>query len=307
MKRQVDTARAARAVGCLILAMSWANGVSLGQAPMWTEDHEYEVDDYARTGAALTTTYKCIQQNESSMDNRPPNDEYWSQVWPQDPPVAADGDGPSGDDWVDFAATASAVLYWDDDGTSEVATALSLKILTDNGNFILANNRNGDGDPVTHVTYKTDYGRVGGPTVEQGNTDWDNYYAGYDPGIVHVEGSNATNTTNCVSYAFNGYVAGAVSSNWTNSGGDADPFTSELTEVAANGNNGNAATQGGDRCYNASHVWTLTGGGAATGQEWKNNSSPLYTWVPDPFTNNSPQGGVGGLVYTQFAIGRDGE
>ncbi len=218
-------------------------------------------------------------------------------------PVAAAGSGPTGNDWVDFGAFPAAVLFSNNAmGQMQAHTALALVIDPANGNFVLANNRSGGGVRVTHVAFQTNYGRPGGPSVVQGNAAWDGYYAGYVPAVQRVPGSDATNTTNCVSYAFNGYVAGAVSQNWVNSGADAAPFENELQVVAAAGLNGNTPTQGGDRCYNDAHVWTLTGLGAATGQLWKNNSSPLYTWAPNPFTNDTPEGAL--QLYTNYAIGR---
>ena len=279
-------------------------GLAHAQAALWQAGTNYAVGDFVRTGLALTSTYRCTQANTAAVANQPPNAAYWAQVWPHDPPLAAGGDGPTGDDWVDFDAAPSAVLYYDNAGVSSVATTLSLEITVGNGNFVVANNRTGGGQRVAHVAYQDDYGRAGGPTVASGNTDWDNYYAGYNPAIARVGGSNATNTTNCVSYAFNGYVANAVSRNWTNSGADAGPFEAELQVVAARGHNGAAATQGGDRCYNDDHVWTLTGAGAATGQLFKNNSSPLYTWAPNPYSNDGASGGVGGAVFDTYAIGR---
>lgn len=279
-------------------------GRARAQAALWQAGTNYAVGDFARTGTALTSTYRCIQHNVAAQANRPPNAQFWQQVWPRDPPVAANGDGPTGDDWVDFAASPAPVLFYDNQGVSSVATTLSLKITVANGNFVLGNNRTGGGVRVAHVAYQDDYGRANGPTVQAGNTDWDNYYGGYNPAITRVGGSNATDTTNCVSYAFNAYVPNAVSSNWTNSGADAAPFENELQAVAAMGQNGAVATQGGDRCYNDDHVWTLTGAGAATGQLFKNNSSPLYQWAPNPYSNNGAAGGVGGAVFQNFAIGR---
>ena len=287
-----------------------AAGILLGaahahaQAAEWKAGTSYAAGAFVRTGVALTSTYRCTQANVGTSSNAPPNAAYWQQVWPQDPPVSTGGDGPTGNDWVDFAAWDSEVLFYDDNGISRVTTTLALEITANNGNFVLANNRTGNGQPVAHVAYKDDYGRPAGPSVASGNTDWDNYYDGYAPPIVRDMDSNATNTTNCVSYAFNGYVQNAVSSNWTNSGSDAAPFENELQVVAASGNNGATATQGGDRCYNNYHVWTLTGIGAATGQRFKNNSSPIYTWDPSPYSNNGAAGGSGGNVYQDFAIGR---
>jgi hypothetical protein len=272
------------------------------QAPLWQAGTNYAVGDFARTGAAVSSTFHCIQANVATPANQPPSAD-WQQVWPHDPPVAAAGSGPTGNDWVDFAAYASGILYYDDHGQSRVATALALDISVGNGNFVLANNRTGGGQRVGHTAYQDDYGRPAGPSVADGNTDWDNYYAGYVPAIQRVNGTNATDHTNCVSYAFNAYKAGAVSLNWTDSAVDAAPFEGELTVVAANGLNGATATQGGDRCYNAAHVWTLTGAGAATGLRWKNNSSPIYTWAPNPYANDAPKGGNAGL-YQTYAIGR---
>ena len=279
-------------------------GYAHAQAAPWAPGTNYAIGAFVRTGPALTSTYRCNQVNVAAPANRPPNAAFWHQVWPRDPPVAAAGDGPTGDDWVDFDAEPAAVLYYDNQGVSAVATTLVLTITVGNGNFVLANNRTGGGQRVAHSAYQDNYGRPGGPTVASGNTDWDNYYAGYNPAIVRVGGANATNTTNCVSYAFNGYVAGAVSSSWTNSGAAAAPFVAELNVVAALGLNGATATQGGDRCYNDDHVWTLTGAGAATGQQFKNNSSPVYTWAPNPYSNAGAEGAVAGNVFNNFAIGR---
>jgi len=288
----------------LIAAILLWGASARAQAAPWQAGTHYAVGDFALTAAALTSTYRCIQPNVASAANQPPNAAFWQQVWPRDPPVAVGGDGPTHNDWVDFAAMPAGVLYYDDHGVSRTATTLKLRIETTNGNFVLANNRTGGGQPVAHIAYQDDYGRVGGPTVQDGNTDWDRYYAGYNPAIARVNGSNATDTTNCVNYAFNGYVANAVSLNWTSSGVDAGPLEAELQVVAASGLNGGTATQGGDRCYNAQHVWTLTGVGAATGQQFKNNSSPIYTWAPHPYSNDGAEGGQGGDVYNTFAIGR---
>jgi hypothetical protein len=279
-------------------------GYAHAQAAQWALGTGYAVGAFVRIGPALTSTYRCTQVNVAALENQPPNAAFWQQVWPRDPPVAVAGDGPTGDDWVDFAAEPASVLFYDNAGVTAVATTLALRITVGNDNFVLANNRTSVGQRVEHLAYRDNYGRPGGPTVASGNTDWDNYYAGYNPAIVRVDGSSATNTTNCVSYAFNGYVAGAVSSSWTDSGPDAAPFAAELNVVAALGLNGAIATQGGDRCYNEDHVWTLTGAGAATGQQFKNNSSPVYTWAPNPYSNAGAAGAVAGDVFNNFAIGR---
>ena len=227
---------------------------------------------------------------------------------PKDPPVAVGGEGATHDDWVDFNAQDSGVLFWDDAGVSKTAKALALDITTTNPNYVLANNRTGGGAKVKHVCYKDDYGRAGGPTVAQGNTDWNNYYAGYAPAITKVAGSNCTDKTNCVSYAFDGYKAGAVCKNWVNSGADAGPFVAELVQVAASGANGGVATNAGDRCHNAEHVWQVITGGTGCpppkGHRWKNNSSPVYEWFPNPYNNDGAKGAVANSVYGTYAIHR---
>jgi hypothetical protein len=190
---------------------------------------------------------------------------------------------------------------------------LGLGIANTNPNYVLANNRTGGGAKVSHNCYKDDYGRAGGPTVPQGNLDWNNYYAGYTPAIQPGAGSNCTDVTNCVSYAFNGYMANAVCNNWVNSGADAVPFTSEPpTQVAASGANGAVATKAGDRCFNPEHVWQIvvvhTGTGNACvekkGHEWKNNSSPVYRWFPNPYSNDGASGAGANAVYNTYEIRR---
>jgi hypothetical protein len=218
-------------------------------------------------------------------------------IAPKDAPVSAGGEGATGNDWVDFNAQPVGILFWTDAAGPHIATTLSLTIDTLNPNYVLANNRTAGGAKVIHQCYRDDYGRPAGPTVAQGNVDWDNYYAGYNPAIGRD--GDCTVVTNCVSFAFSGYKNGAVCQNWVNSGADANPFVAELNAAGA-------PTQAGDRCYNDAHVWQIINeeGNCGKGHCWKNNSSGIYHWFPNPYVDTGASGNGGGNVCVNFIIVR---
>jgi|GEM_PF-4140587 len=133
------------------------------------------------------------------------------------------------------------------------------------------------------------------------------YYANFTPAVTRH--SNATVTTNCVSYAYDGYKSSSVKVKyWVNSNADSNPLKNDLNTIFASGNNSDKDTISGDRCHNDSHVWKVTNGTGSCGAKtirWKNNSSGIYSWDHGAnqtnWTNDSPKGS-GGSVYTTYTI-----
>jgi len=288
-----------------ITFMSFLTDSANAAADLWQASHAYAVNDYCRTGAdPSVSTYKCTKAHTSDSSNKPPNATYWQQVWPKDPAVTSGGEGPTANDWTDFGIVDSAIFWWrDEDDLNHLTTTYYITISTSNSNFTLANNRNTEADKVRHILYKNNYGDTSCPTVTDGNRYWDWYYGDYTPAVSRV--SDCSTTKNCVSQAYHNYKSvNTVSTHWTNTT-DRGPFTSELEEIFSEGDNGDAYTVTGDRCDNNYHAWWITAApdcSAATGIQWKDGPSGVYSWAPSSATNDAPKGKLYGGFWGTYCI-----
>lgn len=252
------------------------------------------VASYCRLLTTDSPNFKCIKDHTSNQNNKPPNAEYWTPIWPKDPPVSSEGEGQTGIDWDDFGTIAYNYLPAIVDGEVTAEDSISVAIYASNTNFVMANNKTAAGNPVPHECIKDNYGSEGMPSVDEGKDYWLNhFYDGYTPSVTNALGmeDNDCNTkSNCYNYAFDGYKTGSVSKN--KSAGSL--FAAELNEIRSDSyDNSLFDTFTGDRCYNIYHVWVVaisTHTCPAIRIRWKNSSSQIFDWKPNPYTNDAPKG-----------------
>jgi hypothetical protein len=140
-----------------MLLVSGAATNAWAVADEWSSGTDYEVGDFCRLpGAPSDCTYKCVQAHTADAGNAPPAEEYWEQVWPQQNPVGAGGDGPTGNDWVDFG-TSTPAYGLDTDDVAYYALYAVIYYSTTNANHDLTKNRDTAGNKVAYIRPKSDY------------------------------------------------------------------------------------------------------------------------------------------------------
>ena len=274
------------------------------------------------------------------------NPDYWREPVPEDKPSFDEGEGPSGNDWLDFdivhAQIINTVLLGIRDGKKGYENNKAIAIPPDSPHFSSDCCRS-DGpdewspDPyyhkgkvvkvtngsevklyqcatghdsaqafkpphvnwipdattnMEHIHYKEDYDDV--DLVEEGNDFWDWSYHRYLPPVVRG-GNNCTVEQNCFAYGLDN-CAGNKTPYWINPDVAVQALV-ELVRVEEYGNWDLYDTRAEDRCRAPTvplpHLWVIRASptcSPATSMQWKNSSSPVYTWAPAPPRNNAPIG-----------------
>ena len=111
--------------------------------------------------------FKSLQDNnQANFPSSSPT--YWTQVWPEDPPVTAGGAGESGNDWDDFGQKKD-VDARDVDG-NYVTWTLAIQIGVNNPDHDITKNCDSSNNPVAYFVMRDDYEENGAIAVEISDT-----------------------------------------------------------------------------------------------------------------------------------------
>jgi hypothetical protein len=255
-----------------------------------------------------------------------------AQPAPMDPPVASGGQGPSQNDWIDFLNTplcSGKNISYIDSNTGVIGhyPSLVMTITADNPNYSAGLNT-ANGTQVDHWFLMDNYGDDGDvPTVGEGNAYWDSCFSGYFPDVTRADAtvtgsfSDCTTHGNCMTYAFNAYIASySLTAIIFSDTASATSLINCCQQVGSAPPH--VSSPPGDRCYDTDgpngieHIWTICNRNppfqgsspkfCERGLIWKDNTSGIYWWFPrwhdsHTFADDSPTEWNNGF-YNTYAV-----